>query len=249
VEAEIRAGAPLVTSGIDVARAVFREIDPAIRFDAKVQDGDAVAAGDVLCRLRGRAASIVSAERCALNFLQRMCGIASQAARFVRAVEGTGVVILDTRKTTPLWRELEKYAVRCGGAGSHRRDLSSMVLVKDNHVRAMGGYPALLAHLARAPRPPFLEVEVDSVESLRALSGAPVDRIMLDNLTPSLVAQALEVVRGFPAAHTGAGPEVEVSGGITLDNVRAYAQPGVDFISVGALTHSSPAASVSLEVL
>jgi len=206
-----------------------------------------VAAGRSLCRLRGRAASIVSSERTALNFLQRLCGIATHAARFVRAVEGTGVVILDTRKTTPLWRELEKYAVRCGGAQNHRRDLQAMILIKDNHVRAMGGRDELLRRLARGDRPAFVEVEVDSLDFLRALLGAPVDRIMLDNFTPSTVADALSLVRAHRAAHPGR-LEIEVSGGITLDNVRAYAQPGVDFISVGALTHSAPAASMSLEV-
>jgi nicotinate-nucleotide pyrophosphorylase (carboxylating) len=249
VEAEIRAGAPLVCSGIEVARAVFREVDPSCRFDARAADGDALPAPGPLCRLHGRASSIVSAERCALNFLQRMCGIATHASRFVQAVEGTGVVILDTRKTTPLWRELEKYAVRCGGAQNHRRDLRSMVLIKDNHVRAMGGREALLGHLARAPRPAFVEVEVDSIEFLRALVASPVDRIMLDNFTPAMVAQAMEVVRAFRAGRREARPEIEVSGGVTLENVSSYAQPGVDFISVGALTHSAPAASMSLEVL
>jgi nicotinate-nucleotide pyrophosphorylase (carboxylating) len=249
VEAEVRAGGPAVASGVEVARAVFHEVDPACAFDAGAADGEAVDAGAVLCRLRGRAASILSAERTALNFLQRLCGIATHTARFVRAVEGTGVVILDTRKTTPLWRELEKYAVRCGGGRNHRRDLHAMVLIKDNHIRAIGGRDALLEQLARAPRPSFVEVEVDSVEFLGALVTAPVDRIMLDNFTPAMVARAMEVVRAFRAAPAGGRLEIEVSGGVTLDNVRSYAQPGVDFISVGALTHSAPAAPMSLEVL
>jgi nicotinate-nucleotide pyrophosphorylase (carboxylating) len=197
--------------------------------------------------LHGRAASVVSSERTALNFLQRLCGIATHAARFVHAVEGTGVVILDTRKTTPLWRELEKYAVRCGGAQNHRRDLHAMVLIKDNHIRAMGGRDELLRRLACGDRPGFVEVEVDSLDFLRALLGARVDRIMLDNFTPAGVAGALTLVRAHRASHPGR-LEIEVSGGVTLENVRDYAQPGVDFISVGALTHSAPAAAMSLEV-
>jgi nicotinate-nucleotide pyrophosphorylase (carboxylating) len=249
VRAEVRVEGPVVASGIDVARAVFRAIDPACAFEARAADGEAVPAGGVLCALSGRAASIVSAERTALNFLQRMVGIATLASRFVRAVEGTGVVILDTRKTTPLWRDLEKYAVRCGGAENHRRDLRALVLVKDNHVRALGGREALIHHLARAPRPACVEVEVDSMDFLRALLGSPVDRVMLDNFTPAMVAEALELVAAFRAAHAGSRLEVEISGGITLENVRSFAQRGVDFISVGALTHSAPAAPMSLEVL
>lgn len=246
---EIRVPADTVVAGMDLARAVFREVDAACAFEALAADGDAVAPGGALCRVRGRASSIVSAERVALNFLQRLCGIATLARRFVRAVEGTGVVILDTRKTTPLWRELEKYAVRCGGAQNHRRDLRAMVLVKDNHIRAAGGQEALLRHLERAPRPPFIEVEVDSPALLRAMLGRPVDRIMLDNFTPAMVAAALEDVRAHRARHAGWRVEIEVSGGVTLETVREFAQPGVDFISVGALTHSAPAASMSLEIL
>jgi nicotinate-nucleotide pyrophosphorylase (carboxylating) len=246
---EIRVAAATVVAGMALAWAVFREIDPACVFDALAADGDVVAPGAVLCRVRGRASTIVSAERTALNFLQRLCGIATLAHRFVRAVEGTGVVILDTRKTTPLWRELEKYAVRCGGAQNHRRDLRAMVLVKDNHIRAAGGAEALIRHLERAPRPPFIEVEVDSPAFLRAMLGRPVDRIMLDNFSPAMVADALADVRSFQAGNPGWRVEIEVSGGVTLETVRDYALPGVDFISVGALTHSAPAATMSLEVL
>ncbi len=237
--------------GIGVAREVFRQVDERIGFDAHVADAARAEAGSRLCDVHGPASSILSAERTALNFLQRMCGVATQAARYVEAVRGTGVSILDTRKTTPLWRDLEKYAVRCGGARNHRRDLRSMVLVKDNHVRAIGGREALLARIASAPQVPFVEVEVDSIEFLRALLASPaaarIDRVMLDNFTPAQVGDAIEMIEAQRSR--GAGLEVEVSGGITLDSVRAFAKSGVDYISVGALTHSAVAIAMSLELV
>ncbi len=249
VSAEIRVAQETVVSGVELARETFRQIDARCRFDAVAADGELVAAGGVLGRVGGPARSVVSAERTALNFLQRMCGIATHAARFVTAVAGTGVQILDTRKTTPLWRELEKYAVRCGGAHNHRRDLGAMVLVKDNHVRALGGRDALLRVLDGGARAPFVEVEVDSIEFLRAVLGRRIDRVMLDNFSPGDVASAVRLVEEFRHAHPERRLELEVSGGVTLETVRALALPGVDFISVGALTHSAPAASMSLEVL
>lgn len=236
--------------GIGVARDVFRQVDERVEFDASFADAAHAHAGDALCVVRGPAASLLSAERTALNFLQRMCGVATQAARYVDAVRGSGVAILDTRKTTPLWRDLEKYAVRCGGARNHRRDLGSMVLVKDNHVRAVGGKEALLRRIVSQPRAPFVEVEVDSLEFLRELldgAASAVDRVMLDNFTPEQVAQALALVRPYRAR--GGQLEIEVSGGITLESIRSFAQPGVDFISVGALTHSAVAIPMSLELL
>lgn len=242
-QATIDVAAPLVLSGIDIAREVFRQIDATCTFEALQGDGDRVAAGTTLCRIQGRAASIVAAERTALNFLQHMSGVATLASRFVDAVAGTGVVILDTRKTIPLWRELDKYAVRCGGAQNHRRSLDAMVLVKDNHVRALGGPDALIALMRKRVDSGFVEVEVDSLQFLKELLAVRVDRIMLDNFTPAQVGEALELVR----AH-GTRIEIEVSGGITLDTVRDYALPGVDYISVGAITHSAPAASMSLSV-
>jgi nicotinate-nucleotide pyrophosphorylase (carboxylating) len=247
--AEIRVAGRVTVSGIDVARAVFRGVDAACTFDALARDAEAAEAGSAVARVEGRAASILAAERTALNFLQRMSGVATLATRFVEAVRGTGVAILDTRKTIPLWRELDKYAVRCGGARNHRASLDAMVMVKDNHVRALGGAGALLDRIARATDRGFIEVEVDSIDLLEKVIPARVDRVMLDNFTPARVAEAMEVVRAFRAAHAGRRLEVEVSGGITLENVRDYAQPGVDFISVGALTHSAPAAPMSLDVL
>jgi nicotinate-nucleotide pyrophosphorylase (carboxylating) len=248
VSGDITLSAPAVVCGIDVARAVFHAVDASSRFDALCADGERAPGGTALCRIEGPAPAILAAERTALNFLQRMCGVATLASRYVDAVEGTGVVILDTRKTIPLWRELDKYAVRCGGAQNHRRALSAMVLVKDNHVRAVGGSDALVERLSRAAREQFVEVEVDSFELLERVAQTDANRIMLDNFSPEQVAEAMEWVRGFRNANPGRGLEIEVSGGITLENVREYAQPGVDFISIGAMTHSAPAASMSLSL-
>jgi nicotinate-nucleotide pyrophosphorylase (carboxylating) len=248
-KATIDVSAPTTLSGVDMAREVFRQIDPACSFEIVRRDGDRLAAGETICRLHGRAASIVAAERTALNFLQHMSGVATLASRFVAAVAGTGVVILDTRKTIPLWRELDKYAVRCGGAQNHRRSLDAMVLVKDNHVHALGGPQALIDILAaRGESDGFVEVEVDSMQFLEQLLAVRVDRILLDNFTPGQVGDALELVRSRRAARAGARIEIEVSGGITLDTVRDFALPGVDYISVGAITHSAPAAHMSLSV-
>ncbi len=242
-DATIDVAAAISLSGIDIAREVFRQIDASCTFEALRGDGDRVAAGATLCRIRGRAASIVAAERTALNFLQHMSGVATLTSRFVDAVAGTGVVILDTRKTIPLWRELDKYAVRCGGAQNHRRSLDAMVLVKDNHITALGGPAVLIELMRKRADSGFVEVEVDSLQFLQELLAVRVDRIMLDNFTPAQVSEALELVRA-----RGSRIEIEVSGGITLDTVRDYALPGVDYISVGAITHSAPAASMSLSL-
>lgn len=254
VNAQVSAGAAGVAAGIDVARECFEQVDEDIVFEALVADGDRFERGDVLFRLEGLSNAILAAERVALNFVQRLAGIATLSAAFVEKVKSTGVVILDTRKTTPLLRDLEKYAVRCGGAQNHRRDLKAMVLVKENHIRSLGGGEALIRFLGaggageKKSGGPFVEVEVDSVAFLKQLLGARVDRVMFDNFTPAQVEQGLELVRGFERAHPGASIEIEISGGITLDNVARYALPGVDFISVGALTHSAPAVPLSLEV-
>jgi nicotinate-nucleotide pyrophosphorylase (carboxylating) len=248
-DATIDVAAAITLSGIDIAREVFRQIDPACVFEALHKDGERVNAGATICRVSGRAASIVAAERTALNFLQHMSGVATLSSRFVDAVAGTGVVILDTRKTIPLWRELDKYAVRCGGAQNHRRSLDAMVLVKDNHVRALGGPQPLIDIIAaRGSDAGFVEVEVDSMQFLEQLLVVHVDRVLLDNFTPQAVGEALELVRSLRSARSGPRIEIEVSGGITLDTVRDYAQPGVDYISVGALTHSAPAAAMSLSL-
>ena len=246
VRAEIVARQDAVVAGMEVAQRVFELAAGGARFEGRVADADVIRSSQVLAVIEGPAAAVLGAERVALNFLQRLCGVATLTRRFVDRVADTGVTILDTRKTTPLWRDLEKYAVRCGGARNHRRDLGAMVLIKENHIRALGGSEALVSHLTRQGRAgAFVEVEVDSLEFLIAVLGTPVDRVMLDNFTPEAVAEAL---RHIESVRRDARIEVEVSGGVTLGNVADYAIEGVDYISVGALTHSAPAVDLSLEV-
>jgi nicotinate-nucleotide pyrophosphorylase (carboxylating) len=225
-------------------------MDESMAFRSYVADGDKCREGKTVLSIEGPAKSILSAERVALNFLQRLSGVATMAAKFVEKVSGTGVTILDTRKTTPLWRDLEKYAVRCGGAQNHRRDLRSQVLVKENHVRVLGGPDALIARLKEVGKPQdlFVEVEVDSHDFLRKLLGSPIDRVMLDNFSPEQVREALETSAEYKREKGPASLEVEVSGGITLENITRFAVDGVDYISVGALTHSAPALAMSLEL-
>jgi len=249
VTGEVRVAAPTVVCGTSLAREAFRQCDANARVEVLVEDGMRAEAGAVVVRVHGGARAVVTAERTALNFLQHLSGVATLTARYVAAVAGSGVTILDTRKTIPLWRDLEKYAVRCGGGTNHRRDLGAMVLVKDNHVRALGGREALLHVLDETTRSSFVEVEVDSLAFFDQVLERRVNRIMLDNFTPAQVAEALERLQTFRTANPRLRIEIEVSGGITLDTVQAYALPGVDFISVGALTHSAPAASMSLDVL
>jgi len=246
VRAEIVARQDAVVAGMELAQRAFELAGGGARFEARVADAEMVRGGQVLAGIEGPAAAVLGAERVALNFLQRLCGVATLARRFVDRVAGSSVTILDTRKTTPLWRDLEKYAVRCGGAQNHRRDLGAMVLVKENHISALGGSEALVSHLIRQGRTgAFVEVEVDSLAFLDAVLGTPVDRVMLDNFSPEEVARAL---RHIEAAAGDVRVEVEVSGGVTLANVGDYAIDGVDYISVGALTHSAPAVDLSLEV-
>lgn len=251
IRAEIAANRAGVIAGIDIAREVFRQVDDSTVFDAIVEDGGRCSGGDVLCRVSGPARAVLGAERAALNFMQHLSGVATLAAEFVARVAHSGVTILDTRKTTPLWRELEKYAVRCGGARNHRPDLRAMVLVKENHIRAIGGPEALVGRLRESSRRRrrFVEVEVDSLAILDLVLGVPLDRVMLDNFAPDEVRAGLERIEAYRKAHPDYRVEVEVSGGVTLENVDSYALPGVDYISVGAITHSAPALPMSMEVL
>lgn len=251
VAGDIVLGANAVVAGIDCAREAFLHIDGGLSFEARMVDATHALEGDVVARVAGRADSILRAERVALNFLQHLSGVATLTSRFVAAVAGSSVVILDTRKTTPMLRDLEKYAVRCGGGQNHRRDLGAMVLVKENHIRSLGGVRGLLERLrvaGRSAQRPFIEVEVDSIELLEQVLTAPVDRVMLDNFDPEGVRTAVEIVNRHRRSTPGQRLEVEVSGGITLDTVDRYAVPGVDFVSVGALTHSAPAVPLSMEV-
>ncbi|MEJ2721027.1 MAG: carboxylating nicotinate-nucleotide diphosphorylase [bacterium] len=248
VDAAIIARTRGIVAGLDVARRVFEEADPAIGFAARVGEGDHVDDGDVVVRLHGPARGILVAERVALNFLQRLSGVATLTSTFVEAVRGTGVRILDTRKTTPLLRRMEKYAVTVGGGENHRYILSDMVLVKENHFRAIGGGRAFIDILKTKKPPVAVEVEVDSLSFLRELLGSPVDRIMLDNFSPDEVAAAVRIIADHRLDHPGFRPEIEVSGGVNLENIRDFALAGVNFISIGALTHSARALDMSLEV-
>jgi nicotinate-nucleotide pyrophosphorylase (carboxylating) len=200
----------------------------------------------------------MTAERTALNFMMRMCGVATQTRRYVLAIEGTGAKILDTRKTTPGLRFLEKYAVQCGGGENHRMALWDMYLVKDNHIRAARGLTNAIDRIQRTRRDLLLEVEVESMDQLREALRPEVDRILVDNQPPEVVRRCVEEVDRWyaenppdhPRVRDGAKrwPEVEVSGGLDLTTIRAYAETGVDYLSVGALTHSAPALDLSLEI-
>jgi nicotinate-nucleotide pyrophosphorylase (carboxylating) len=247
-----------VVSGLEIAQMTFREVDPSLKFRATARDGQQVDAGVALATVSGSAAGIMTAERTALNFMMRMCGVATLTRRYVEAIAGTGAKILDTRKTTPGLRFLEKYAVKCGGGDNHRLALWDMYLVKDNHIRAARGLTAAIDRIQRTRRDLLLEVEVESMEQLNEALRPEVDRILVDNQPPEAVRRAVEAVDAWfrkhppdhPRVRPGARrwPEVEVSGGITLETVRSYAETGADWLSVGALTHSAPALNLSLEI-
>jgi nicotinate-nucleotide pyrophosphorylase (carboxylating) len=226
-------------AGLDVAAAVFAAVDRGLSVELRAVDGDRVVPGNELMAIAGDARSILAAERVALNLLGRLSGVASLTARYVAAVEGTGARILDTRKTTPGMRALEKAAVVAGGGTSLRFGLYDAILVKENHVRVAGGVgEAARSALAGAPDGVQVEIEVESLEELDEALAAGVGRVLLDNMGPDLLRAAV--------ARAAGRAELEASGGVTLETVRAIAATGVDFISVGALTHSAPALDVSL---
>lgn len=235
-----------VVAGTEPAGLAFRRLDPGLELSWGVEEGDRVRPDDELLGVRGSLAPILSAERTALNFLGRLSGIATQAARFVAAVAGTGCRIADTRKTTPGWRALEKRAAAAGGAVNHRMGLYDMVLVKENHVRAAGGVRAALrAVRERAAREGMaVEVEVRSVAELEEALAERPDRILLDNMPLAALREAVRRVRGRPRPW----PLLEASGGMSLEGVRAVAETGVDLISVGAITHAAPGLDLSLLV-
>jgi nicotinate-nucleotide pyrophosphorylase (carboxylating) len=240
--AELLLKEPGVVCGLEVAALVFATCDAEVTLAAAYADGDAV--GDVPARLGtvdGPTRAILTAERTALNFLGRLSGIATLTRRYVEAIEGTGAVILDTRKTTPGLRALEKHAVYCGGAANHRFGLHDAILVKDNHLRLAGGIAAALERLQDAGSGLPIEVEVEDLAGLEIALEAGADRVLLDNMS-------LEELRAAVRLTAGRVP-LEASGGVTLATVRAIAETGVDVISIGALTHSARALDVSLEVL
>jgi nicotinate-nucleotide pyrophosphorylase (carboxylating) len=259
--AEIVAKAPGVVCGLDVAARVFAQVDAALLWRAQAHEGDRVEPGQVVARLQGATRSILEGERVALNFLQRLSGVATLTRAFVDALSGTGCRVLDTRKTTPGLRLFERAAVRAGGGVNHRAGLHDMILIKDNHVAAAGGaVEAVTRALAtRAFRPGLLvEVEATTLAQVEQLATLDVDRILLDNMGEADVARAVAMVDAAGAQartsprRTGTArrwPELEASGGITLANARALALTGVDYVSVGALTHSAPALDLSLELV
>ena len=243
---EVIAKAPLVLAGIELFTEVFRLLDKAAEAEFICRDGEELAPGKIPARIRASARALLTGERVALNLLQRLSGVATLTRRFARAVEGTGARILDTRKTTPGLRALEKYAVLVGGGKSHRKDLAEAVLIKENHIRLAGGVTAALAAAQSTKgRVAWIEIEVTNLHELRdALAHAP-DVILLDNMSPSLVRQSVLQVRAHDPQKN---IRTEASGGITLANVREFAEAGVDWISVGALTHSAPAVDLSFEI-
>ena len=229
-----------VVAGVPIARRVFELTDGRIQFDAKAKDGDRVQEDQIVCRLNGPARGMLRAERVALNFLQHLSGIASLANRFVKAVEGTRTVILDTRKTTPGLRALEKYATCVGGAANHRMGLYDDVLIKDTHLALVGGVSSALRATRKAHPEAPINVEVSNLQELEQALADKAPRVLLDNFAPGQVREAMQLIRGRA--------KVEISGGVTLANARAYALAGADFISVGALTHSATALDFSLKV-
>ncbi len=238
----IRAKEPCVMAGLPVAALVFHMLDRETLFEPKVRDGARVGAGSAIAEIRGSLRAILTGERTALNFLQRLSGVATQTARFVEAVQDFSVQILDTRKTAPGLRILDKYAVQIGGGRNHRLGLYDGVLIKSNHVRALGGIAKAIERArSRAPATIKLEVEVRNLEEFQEALRAGADIIMLDNMSLAEMRQAVEAAKGRVW--------LEASGGVTLENVRQIAETGVDFISVGALTHSVQAIDMHLEVL
>jgi nicotinate-nucleotide pyrophosphorylase (carboxylating) len=239
--AYIEAGHDLVVCGIEVAARVFARVDPSLRTRAFARDGDRVRKGKRVLAIAGPTAALLTAERTALNFIQRLSGIATLSGKFADAAKGSGVRIADTRKTTPGYRALEKYAVRCGGCHNHRGSLGEHVLIKDNHIAAAGSLARAVAKArAGAPHLAKIEVEAKTLAQVREAVRSGVDAILLDNMSPRQVAASVAIVGGRAI--------VEVSGGVRLETVLDYALTGVDVISIGAITHSAPAADLSLTV-
>ena len=234
-----------IVAGVEIAGKIFLRIDPSLQFNILIRDGTRVKSGDMVATIRGRVISILKAERVALNFLQKLSGIASQTAQYIAKVSDTNVYITDTRKTTPVLRLLEKYAVRMGGGKNHRLNLSDGILIKDNHLAALRALGMNLKDIIarakqNAPQGLKVEVEVTTAEEAIAAAEAGADVIMLDNMNPDEMRRVVNLLPGQV--------RIEASGGITLTNIRQAAMAGVDFISIGALTHSPKALDISLEL-
>lgn len=242
--AEMVAREDLTLAGLSFAEETFRQLSPELRFSRKHSDGDLVRKGEVILEISGRTAPILSAERVALNFVQRLSGVASLTAAFVKTIAGTGAVILDTRKTTPGWRTCEKYAVSCGGGKNHRIGLFDLILIKDNHLAALRDQkPNAISAAVRLSRQKYpnlkVEVEADTLDQVEKALDAKADIILLDNMTCDQMREAVKLTAGRA--------KLEASGGVNLQTVRAIAETGVDYISVGALTHSARAVDIALD--
>ena len=237
--AEMNCREPITVAGLDIAIAFFRALDREVRVKKEVRDGDTVPAGTVLMRLDGHARAMLAAERSALNTLQHLSGIATLTRHYADAIEGTGAVLLDTRKTVPGLRLLAKYAARMGGAHNHRMRLDDGVLIKDNHVAVSGGVGAAVAAAREANVGLPIQCEVDRIEQIAPALGAGADRLLLDNMAPDMLREAVRAVAGRVP--------LEASGGVNLDTIRAIAETGVDFISVGRITQSAPAVDIGLD--
>ena len=238
-KAEMNCREAIVVAGIDIAAAFFRALDPDVRIDQLAIDGEPAAAGAALMRLDGNARAMLTAERSALNTLQHLSGIATLTRRYVDAIAGTGSILLDTRKTIPGLRLLDKYAARMGGAHNHRMRLDDGVLIKDNHVAACGGVVEAVRSAKAANTGLPVQVEVDRVEQIEPALDAGADRLLLDNMDPAMLREAVALVAGRVP--------LEASGGVTLQTIRFLAETGVDFISVGRITQSAPAVDIGLD--
>ena len=228
----------IIVAGLPLAARVFARVSDEIAFLPEAEDGDRIEKGGVLARLEGPAAALLSAERVALNLLQHLCGIATETRRYVEAIAGTGCVLLDTRKTIPGLRKVEKYATRMGGASNHRMGLYDAILIKDNHLAVTGSVHEAVRR-ARAAGHAQIEVECDTLEQVREAIEAGAERLLLDNMDPPMLRRALKIVEGRA--------KTEASGGVTLETIRAIAATGVDFVSVGRITQSAPAVDIGLD--
>ena len=235
----ILAKSPCVIAGLDVAAEAFRQLDPAARFTALRSDGQACAPGDLVAEVRGSAAAMLTAERTALNLMQRMSGIATLTRKFVDAADGR-ITILDTRKTTPTLRSLEKYAVRAGGGTNHRGGLDDGILIKDNHIRLAGSVHEAMRRMRQAGQEMPIEIEAQSLDQVEAAIEAGADVILLDNLSTRDITDAIRRI--------GGRAKTEISGGVTLERIPELAQTGANYVSIGALTHSAAAADLSFEL-
>src|SRR5579884_3337406 len=237
--AEVNARQSIIVAGIDIAAAFFRALDPGIEIELHASDGDRAEHGSMLMRLAGNARAMLTAERSALNTLQHLSGIATLTRRYVDAIAGTGAVLLDTRKTLPGLRIIEKYAVRMGGGHNHRMRLDDGVLIKDNHVAVCGGVAEAVRRAKAANTGLQIQVEVDRIDQIEPALSAGADRLLLDNMPPPVLREAVSLVAGRVP--------LEASGGVTLDTIRFLAETGVDFISLGRITQSAPAVDIGLD--